>query len=51
MVIALLLCLAALAAAVVLVPVGLLLFSALLLDEHPERYLSDPAARRRALLH
>ena len=46
----LLLCLAALAASVVLVPLGLLLFSALLLDENPERFLSDPAARRRALL-
>ena len=47
--IALLLCLVALAVAVVAVPVGLLLVGALLLDEHPERFLSDPA-RRRALL-
>jgi hypothetical protein len=49
-VIVLLLCLAALAAAVVLVPLGLLLVGTLLFDEHPERFLSDPAARRQALL-
>jgi hypothetical protein len=48
-VIALLLCLAAVAAAVVLVPIGLMLVATLLLDEHPGRLLSDPA-RRRALL-
>ncbi len=46
----LLLCIVAFAVAVVAVPVGLLLVGALLLDEHPERFLSDPVARRRALL-
>jgi hypothetical protein len=49
-VLTLLLCLAAFTAAVVLVPLGLLLGVKLLLEEHPERLLSDPAARRRALL-
>jgi hypothetical protein len=49
-VIALLLCLAAFAAGVVLVPLGLLLVGALLLDERPERFLTEPAARRLPLL-